>query len=79
MDGTNGSNMINQVDIFGQSMNVSGLIITKIDGTAKGGALISIAKKYEIPIHFVGLGEKVNDLYKFDAKIFSHSMLGIEN
>ena len=50
--------MINQVEIFGKSMNVNGLIITKIDGTAKGGALISIAKKYEIPIHFVGLGEK---------------------
>jgi fused signal recognition particle receptor len=79
LDGTNGSNMVNQVETFGLSMNVSGLIITKIDGTAKGGALISIAKKYEIPIHFVGLGEKVNDLYKFNAKKFSYSMLGIEN
>ena len=78
MDGTNGSNMINQVEIFGKSMDVNGLIITKIDGTAKGGALISIAKKYEIPIHSVGLGEKIEDLYEFDAKNFSHSMLGIE-
>ena len=78
LDGTNGSNMINQVEIFGKSMDVSGLIITKIDGTAKGGALISIAKKYEIPIHFVGLGEKVEDLYEFNAKNFSHSMLGIK-
>ena len=78
LDGTNGSNMINQVEIFGKSMDVSGLIITKIDGTAKGGALISIAKKYEIPIHSVGLGEKIEDLYEFDAKNFSHSMLGIE-
>ena len=77
LDGTNGSNMINQVDIFNKSMNVTGLIITKIDGTAKGGALISIAKKYEIPIHFVGLGEKIEDLYKFDAKFFVRSMLGI--
>ncbi|MDC0057443.1 signal recognition particle-docking protein FtsY [Alphaproteobacteria bacterium] len=79
LDGTNGSNMVNQVETFGKSMNVSGLIITKIDGTAKGGALISIAKKYEIPIHFVGLGEKVNDLFEFNAKKFSHSMLGIDN
>jgi len=79
LDGTNGSNMVNQVETFGKSMNVSGLIITKIDGTAKGGALISIAKKYEIPIHFVGLGEKMNDLYKFNAKKFSYSMLGIDN
>ena len=78
LDGTNGSNMINQVEIFGKSMDVNGLIITKIDGTAKGGALISIAKKYEIPIHFVGLGEKVQDLQEFTAKEFSSSMLGID-
>jgi fused signal recognition particle receptor len=79
LDGTNGSNMINQVETFGKAMNVNSLIITKIDGTAKGGALISIAKKYEIPIHFVGLGEGVNDLYEFNAKNFSNSMLGIDN
>jgi len=78
LDGTNGSNMINQVDTFGKAMNVSGLIITKIDGTAKGGALISIAKKYEIPIHFVGLGEKMEDLQKFTANEFANSMLGLE-
>ena len=77
LDGTNGSNMINQVEIFGKSMGVNGLIITKIDGTAKGGALISIAKKYVIPIHFVGLGEKVDDLFEFNAKKFSYSMLGV--
>ena len=79
LDGTNGSNMVNQVDIFSKSMAVSGLIITKIDGTAKGGALISIAKKYEIPINFVGLGEKKDDLYEFSAKEFSYSILGIKN
>ena len=78
LDGTNGSNMIKQVEIFNKSMNVNGLIITKIDGTAKGGALISIAKKYEIPINFVGLGEKAEDLQKFTAKEYSESMLGIE-
>ena len=78
LDGTNGSNMVNQVETFGKSMNVSGLIITKIDGTAKGGALISVAKKFEFPIHFVGLGEKAEDLFEFNAKKFSHSMLGIE-
>ena len=78
LDATNGSNMIKQVETFSISMNVSGLIITKIDGTAKGGALISIAKKYEIPIHFVGLGENVEDLQEFSAKNFSYSILGIE-
>ena len=79
LDGTNGSNMINQVDIFGKSMDINGLIITKIDGTAKGGALISIAKKFEIPIYFVGLGEKIEDLYEFNAKNFAQSMLRMEN
>lgn len=79
LDGTNGSNMINQVNTFNKSMNLTGLIITKVDGTAKGGALISIAKNYEIPINFVGLGEKNEDLYEFDGKSFAKSMLGINN
>lgn len=78
LDGTNGSNMINQVDTFAKAMDVKGLIITKIDGTAKGGALISIAKKYEIPINFIGLGEKMDDLQKFTADKFTKSMLGLE-
>ena len=79
LDGTNGSNMINQVETFNKSLDVTGLIITKLDGTAKGGALISIAKKYQIPIHFVGLGEKDDDLLEFKADEFSRSLLDIEN
>ena len=58
-------------------MNINGIIITKIDGTAKGGALIGIAKKYEIPINYVGLGENVDDLVEFNAKEYSKSILGI--
>ena len=77
LDGTNGSNMINQVEIFDKSLDISGIIITKLDGTAKGGALISIAKKYQIPIHFVGLGEHENDLVEFKAEDFSKSLLNI--
>ena len=79
LDGTNGSNMINQVKTFGKTLGVTGLIITKLDGTAKGGALISIAKKYQIPIHFVGLGEKEDDLIEFRADEFSKSLLNIES
>ena len=75
LDGTNGSNMINQVKIFAEALDVNGLIITKLDGTAKGGALISIAKKYQLPIYFVGLGEKDDDLFAFNAKEFSKSLL----
>ena len=78
LDGTNGSNMASQVKIFSEAINVSGLIITKLDGTAKGGAIISIAKKYQIPIHFIGLGEKEDDLHIFNAKNFSYSLLNLD-
>ena len=78
LDGTNGSNMIKQVEIFGKELNVSSIIITKLDGTAKGGALISIANKYEIPISYVGLGEKLEDLSVFSSKNFARSILNLE-
>ena len=78
LDGTNGSNMIKQVEIFGRELNVSSIIITKLDGTAKGGALISIANKYEIPISYVGLGEKPEDLSVFSAKNFARSILNLD-
>ena len=78
LDGTNGSNMIKQVEIFGKELNVSSIIITKLDGTAKGGALISIANKYEIPISYIGLGEKPEDLSVFSAKNFARSILNLE-
>ena len=79
LDGTNGSNMIKQAEIFGNALEVSSLIITKLDGTAKGGALISIANKYEIPISYIGLGEKIEDLVEFDSKQFSRSILNLDN
>ena len=77
LDGTNGSNMIKQVDIFGKKLNVTSIIITKLDGTAKGGALISIANKYEIPISYIGLGEKAEDLINFSARNFARSILNL--
>jgi len=78
LDGTNGSNMIKQVDIFGKELDISNIIITKLDGTAKGGALISIANKYEIPISFIGLGENSEDLSDFSAKNFARSILNLD-
>ena len=78
LDGTNGSNMIKQVEIFGKELDISSIIITKLDGTAKGGALISIANKYEIPISYVGLGEKVDDLVEFNSKTFARSIFNTE-
>ena len=71
--------MIKQAEIFGNALNVSSLIITKLDGTAKGGALISIANKFEIPISYVGLGEKVEDLVEFNSENFSRSILNFDN
>ncbi len=79
LDGTNGSNMIKQAEIFGKELDVSSIIITKLDGTAKGGALISITNKYEIPISYVGLGEKVEDLVDFNSRNFSRSILNFDN
>ena len=79
LDGTNGSNMIKQAEIFGKELDVSSIIITKLDGTAKGGALISIANKYEIPISYIGLGEKVEDLVDFNSRNFSRSILNFDN
>ena len=78
LDGTNGSNMIKQVEIFKKELDVSGIIITKLDGTAKGGALISSANKDEIPISFIGLGEKIEDLSDFSAKNFARSILNLD-
>ena len=78
LDGTNGSNMIKQAEVFSNILDVSGIIITKLDGTAKGGALISIANKYEIPISHVGLGEKIEDLAEFNSKKFARSILNLE-
>jgi len=78
LDGTNGSNMIKQAEIFGQALDVSSIIITKLDGTAKGGALISIANKYEIPISYIGLGETVEDLVDFNSRNFSRSILNFD-
>ncbi len=78
LDGTNGSNMIKQVETFGSELKVSSLIITKLDGTAKGGALISIANKFEIPISYVGLGESTEDLVSFNSQNFARSILNLE-
>ena len=78
LDGTNGSNMIKQAEIFGNELGVTSLIITKLDGTAKGGALISIANKYEIPISYIGLGERVEDLVRFESQNFARSILNLE-
>ena len=77
LDATSGQNIINQVDEFNKVIPITGLIMTKLDGTAKGGILIALAKKYEIPIIALGLGEKIDDLQIFSAEKFAEAFIQI--
>ncbi len=70
LDGTIGQNSINQAKIFKEAADVTGIVITKLDGTAKGGAIIPICRELKIPVKFIGVGETVEDLQPFDAKAF---------
>jgi len=75
LDATSGQNVINQVEEFNKIIPITGLIMTKLDGTAKGGILIAVAKKYKLPIIALGLGEKEDDLQTFDAKKFANAFI----
>jgi fused signal recognition particle receptor len=75
IDGTTGQNAISQVRQFRQAIGVSGLVVTKLDGTAKGGVVFALAKEFGVPIRFVGLGETVDDLREFDAPAFVDGLL----
>ena len=77
LDATTGQNILNQVEVFNKIIRVTGLIMTKLDGTAKGGILIAVAKKYQLPIIALGLGEKEDDLQIFNAKKFASAFIGI--
>ena len=77
LDATNGQNALSQVEIFSQASEVNGLIITKLDGTAKGGILTAIADKHPIPVHYIGIGEGIDDLDEFKASEYAKSLLDI--
>lgn len=77
IDGTTGQNAITQVQEFCSIANISGLITTKLDGTAKAGALVSIVQKFDLPVHFIGIGETIDDLKVFNSRDFSKALLGI--
>lgn len=76
LDATTGQNAIEQVRIFKEMVDVSGLIITKLDGTARGGIVIALAEKFKLPIHAVGVGEKTEDLRDFSAEEFAKGLVG---
>ena len=73
LDATSGQNIINQLEEFNKIIPITGLIMTKLDGTAKGGILIAISKKYKVPIVGLGLGEKEDDLQIFSAEQFANA------
>jgi fused signal recognition particle receptor len=78
LDATTGQNALAQAEAFTKVAGVTGLIMTKLDGTARGGILVAIAEKFKLPIHAVGVGETIDDLQPFDAEAFSRAIAGLE-
>ncbi|MEM6407040.1 MAG: signal recognition particle-docking protein FtsY [Pseudomonadota bacterium] len=77
LDATTGQNALNQVEVFQNISDVSGLVMTKLDGTAKGGVLVALADKFGLPIHAIGVGEQIDDLAAFDPEEFAQALTGI--
>ena len=77
LDATNGQNALAQIDIFKEVAGVSGLIMTKLDGTARGGVLVAAAEQYGLPIHAIGVGEKIDDLRPFDPDLVGRVIAGV--
>ena len=77
LDATIGQNAHSQVEAFHKSVNVSGLVMTKLDGTAKGGVVVALADKFNLPVHAIGVGEAVDDLQAFSAKDFARNLMGL--
>jgi fused signal recognition particle receptor len=78
LDATTGQNAHSQVEIFRDTVGVTGIVMTKLDGTAKGGVLVSLAEKFGVPVHAIGVGETVEDLRPFEADIFARSLVGLD-
>jgi len=76
LDATTGQNAINQVEVFQSVCKVSGLVMTKLDGTARGGILVALASRFKLPVHAIGVGEGVDDLQSFDATSFAQALTG---
>lgn len=76
VDGNTGQNALTQVKAFDDALQLTGLVVTKLDGTAKGGVLAAIARERPVPVYFIGVGEKLEDLETFDAREFANALLG---
>jgi fused signal recognition particle receptor len=78
LDATTGQNAVIQTEVFNDLAGVTGLIMTKLDGTARGGVLVACAEKFKLPIHAIGVGETIDDLQAFDPNDFSKMLVGVE-
>lgn len=78
LDATTGQNALSQVETFRKLADVSGLVMTKLDGTARGGVLVALADKFGLPIHAIGVGEQIDDLDAFDARDFARALVGLD-
>lgn len=76
LDATTGQNAVAQAEVFRETARITGLVMTKLDGTARGGILVSIAEKFDLPVHYVGVGESADDLQPFDADSFARALVG---
>ena len=79
LDATTGQNALTQAEVFQKSAGTSGIIMTKLDGTARGGVLVAIAERLDLPIHYIGVGETEEDLLLFDAKSYARALVGLED
>ena len=77
LDATTGQNAINQVEVFREIAKITGAVMTKLDGTARGGILVSLAEKFDLPIHYIGVGERAEDLQPFDPDSFARALVGL--
>lgn len=77
LDATVGQNALQQVKVFGEMVNVTGLVLTKLDGTAKGGVMVALADAFGLPVHAIGVGEQAEDFRPFDADDFAKSLMGL--
>lgn len=78
LDATTGQNAIRQVEVFRDICNVTGIVMTKLDGTARGGVLVAVAEKFGLPIHAIGVGEGIEDLQPFEAEGFARALVGLD-
>lgn len=77
LDATVGQNALQQVKVFGEMVKVTGLVVTKLDGTAKGGVLVALADTFGLPVHAIGVGEQAEDMRPFEARDFARSLMGL--